>query len=296
MPGTRDVLSVDKPLTPPLSSGAEAISSRVDWLTLIALAAVAHVAASVVHEGLGHGGACLLVGCRPQLLTTMEFQGDETSLSRAGVIFIAGGGTLANLAAAAVLAGLLGRRRGSANAGTFFLWLFATINLLQGTGYFLYSGLSNIGDWAEVVHGLTPAWIFRAVLALIGGGTYWVATRWAMNQLGARLRQSGDDRVAEANRYTLTAYAVGGVLSLLAGLFEPGGALMVLISGVAASLGGTSALAWGPQLLHNPRLGKREEGQPLGIGRDWRWVIAGGVAVVVFVFVLGRGLALEARH
>lgn len=269
--------------------------SSADWLTVIAVAVVAHVAASVVHEALGHGGACLLVGCRPQLLTTMQFRGDETSLSNAGVTFVAAGGTLANLAAAGIAAGLLRRRRERANAGKFFLWLFATINLLQGTGYLLYSGVSNIGDWAQVVHGLTPPWMWRGILVLVGAGTYWLATRWAMNQLGRRLRLSGEARVAEANRYTISAYAVGGLLLLLAGLSEPGGAIVVLISGVAASLGGTSALAWGPQLLHDQRLGEPRE-QSLCVTRNWRWIVTGALAGLVFVLVLAHGLVLSAHR
>jgi len=130
-------------------------------------------------------------------------------------------------------------------------------------------------------------------LLLLGAYGYWIATRWAMGQLGQRLRTSGAARVAEASRYTFTAYAVGGLLSLLAGLFEPGGALIVLISGVAASLGGTSALAWGPQLLHDPRVGEPED-PPLLVNRDWRWIAAGFVAAATFVFVVGQGVRLDA--
>src|SRR5205807_1600939 len=99
------------------------MTSRADWLTVIGVALVTHaVAVAVVHEGIGHGGACLLVGCRPQLLTTMQFQGDERALSVAAIKFIAAGGTLANLVAAAIAVELL-RRRKRANAGAFFLWL-----------------------------------------------------------------------------------------------------------------------------------------------------------------------------
>lgn len=267
-------------------------TSRADWLTVIAVAMVTHVlAVPVVHEGLGHGGACLLVGCRPQLLTTMQFQGDERSISAAGVKLIAAGGTIANLVAASIAAALLRRRRAHANAGTFFLWLFATLNLLQATGYLLYSGVSNIGDWAVVVHGVATPWFWRAALTLLGGITYWLLVRWAMGQLGHRLRTTGAARVAEANRYTLTAYAAGGLLALAGGLFEPGGAFIVLISAVAGSLGGASGLLWGPQLLRDPHLGEPAE-PALRVTRDWRWIIAAAVAALIFVLGLGRGVAL----
>lgn len=259
---------------------------------MVAVAVVTHVlAVVVVHEALGHGGACLLVGCRPQLLTTMQFQGDERALSSAGVRLVAAGGTISNLVAAAIAVALLRRQRERANAGVFFLWLFATLNLLQAAGYLLYSGVSNIGDWAEVVSGFTPAWKWRGALTLLGGVSYWLVTRYAMGLLGRHFRGTGATRVAEANRYTLTAYAVGGLLALAGGLFEPGGAFIVLISAVAGSLGGASGLVWGPQLLRNPRLGEPRE-PALHLTRDWRWIIAGAVVALVFVFVLGRGVAL----
>jgi hypothetical protein len=274
------------------TESGNAISRRPDWLTVIAVAVIAHTVTSMVHEGLGHGGVCLLVGCRPQLLTTMQFQGNESTVSTSGIKFIAAGGTLANLVAAAVAASLLRRRKGCADAGEFFLWLFATVNLLQAAGYFMYSGATNIGDWAEVVRGLTPVWVWHAGLLVVGAVSYWLSARWAMGRLGRRLRTSGTARVAEANRYSVTAYVVGGVVSLAAGLFEPGGALIVLISGVAASLGGTSALAWGPQLLHDPRFGEPED-PPLLVDRDRRWIAAGAVAAAVFVFVVGHGVRLD---
>lgn len=263
--------------------------ARPDLLTVVAVAAVAHVAASLVHEGLGHGGACLLVGCRPQLLTTMQFSGDERNLSSAGIKFIAAGGTFANLIAATIASWLL-RRRARTDAAWFYLWLFATVNWLEAAGYLLYSGAINIGDWADVVRGLGNFWIWHAILVLVGATAYWIATRRLMGQLGRRLTAAGASRVTAANRYTLTAYVVGGLLSLAAGLFEPGGAFIVLISGVAASLGGTSGLAWGPQLLHDPRMGQPEE-PALSVARDWRWIVAGAVAAATFVLVLGRGLS-----
>lgn len=270
------------------------VAPGADWLTVIAIAVVTHaVAVVVVHEGLGHGGACLLVGCRPQLLTTMQFQGGERSISSAGVRLIAAGGTLANLVAASIAVALLRRERERASAGTFFLWLFATLNLLQATGYLMYSGVSNIGDWADVVRGFTPSWIWRGALTLLGGVAYWLVTRWAMGQLGQRLRTTGAARVAEANHYTLTTYAVGGLPALAGGLFEPGGAFIVLISAVAGSLGGASALLWGPQLLRDARLGE-PAGPAFHITRDWRWIIAGAVVALVFVLVLGHGISLSA--
>ena len=161
---------------------------RPDWLTVAAVAAIVHVIVSVTHEGVGHGGACLLTGCTPQLMTTMSFQGDQRALSSVGVRLIAAGGTIANLLIASVTIWLLRRRRHAApGAAWFFLWLLATVNLLQACGYLFYSGVTNIGDWAAIVRGLRPAWLWRVALAAIGGYAYWRSINWAMRQLGQRL-------------------------------------------------------------------------------------------------------------
>jgi len=266
---------------------------KSDIATILSIAVVVYALASFIHEGLGHGGACLAVGCQPQLLTSMQFQGDDKGLSIGASKFISAGGAIANLAAALAAILLLRRHATIGPARWFFLWLFATVNLLQATGYLLYSGFGGIGDWAAVVQGLTPAWLWRSGLAVIGGSTYWLVVRWSMRRLAGRLNATGSARVAEANRYTVISYCAGGGLSLLAGLFEPGGGIVVLISGAAASLGGTSALAWGPQLLHDPALGS-PAAKPLLLDRDWRWISAAIVSAIFFVFVIGPGVRLHA--
>ena len=114
-----------------------------DRLTIIALAVIACALASVVHEGVGHGGACVLSGGKPELLTSMQFQGDHRGLSTAAVKFIAAGGTIANLILAAIAIALLAR---TTDATWFFLWLNASINLMLASGYLLYSGVADIGD------------------------------------------------------------------------------------------------------------------------------------------------------
>jgi hypothetical protein len=53
-----------------------------------------------------------------------------------------------------------------------FLYFFAFANLFLATGYILYSGLINFGDFAAVIDGLRPAWLYRAALVMIGALGY----------------------------------------------------------------------------------------------------------------------------
>jgi hypothetical protein len=87
-----------------------------DNLTIIAIAIVATVIADVLHEGAGHGGACLLTGGHPLALSTVHFEcANEGRLVTAG-------GTIVNL-----IAGLIfwfASRRVTRSAHLrYFLWL-----------------------------------------------------------------------------------------------------------------------------------------------------------------------------
>ena len=267
---------------------------RHDPLTVVAIALLAYVIGDVLHEAVGHGGACLLVGGRPLVLSTVHLECDSHAAGAWGERFIAAGGTLVNLCAGALVA-LVVRRRAASSSGAvaWFLWLLMAVNLLSGTGYFLFSGIGGIGDWAAFVRGLGPAWVTRLGLTLLGGGTYWLVVLRAVRALDPFLSGEGDERVRSATRMTLPAYLAGGILSCIAGLFNPVGMVLVAISAAAASFGGTSGLAWMPQLLHGPRAAA-PGGTLLLVSRSWGWIVLGVVAAAVFVLVLGPGVRFAA--
>ena len=266
--------------------------SRNDLLTVVAVSVIAFSLSSIIHEGLGHGGACLAVGCRPQLLTSMNFDGDESSLSEAAIRFIAAGGTLANLLVAFLaLASTYFIRRASPIT-RYSIWLLASINLMQGTGYFLFSGVANFGDWARVIQGLRPWWLWRLVLIVAGGISYWFSVTVALSYLSDFLGEDKTERIKRAQFLMLCPYVVGAVLSLLEGFFNPQGFSLTLVSAVPATLGGTSGLAWGSQLLWGQAT-KPIRGSILVITRSWIWIVSGLVVGTIFLVVFGTGLTLS---
>lgn len=265
---------------------------RGDLATLIALALVAYALSNLAHEGLAHGGGCLAVGARAVELNAVYFECDYGAVSTAGRRWVAAAGSLVNLGVAGAAFALLARRDKLAppTSGAYFLWLLGTINLLQATGYWLFSGIGGIGDWAVVVRGFEPAALWRAGLALAGLAGYVAAVAVALGTLAPFLG-AGPGRVGRAVRLTVVPYLAGGALYVAAGLFNPLGWLLVLVSAVAASFGGTSALAWMAQLLRDERRWPPAAGAArLDLARSPGWVAAGLVALVVFVGVLGPGI------
>jgi hypothetical protein len=89
-------------------------------------------------------------------------------------------------------------------------------------------------------------------------------------------------------------YFVDGILSCVAGLFNPIGMILVAIS-AAAAFGGASGLCWMWNWLKGSRIPTGTfEMPPLTRGRDW--IIAAGILVALFVAVLGPGLKFHAGN
>ena len=261
-----------------------------DLLTVVAIALLAGALTDFIHEGLGHGGACLLVGGKPKLLTSMNFVWDDQNFPRWARRAVSAGGTVANLLAGALALALLRRPRCAAHLH-YFVWLFAAMNLYMGTGYFLYSGASNIGDWANFIEGLPFTWLWRGLLVLVGGSSYYFSVLVMLAKAAPLTGGAPAVRYRRANELMLIPYFAGAVLSLSAGLLNPQAKALILISAVAASLGGMSGLAWGPQLLRDPDW-LVSSSPPAAIPRHWGWVVAGLVVAVVFIAVLGPGLKM----
>lgn len=261
-------------------------------MTVAAIAVIAYAFANVLHEGLGHGGACLVTGCTPKVLSSMHFDGDTAGLSRAATNFIQAGGTLANLLAAVLSFAWFRRDRAASVHTRYFAWLFGTVNLLHAAGYLLFSGVGNIGDWAEIVRGLQPAWAWRTSMAVLGGTTYWFSVRYALVTMGPFIGGERPERYRSGLTLMLVPYVTGAALYLVAGMFNPVGLVLVAISAVAASLGGTSGLAWGPQYLRGNII-PRASVSPAAIPRSTGWIVAAAGIALVFIAILGPGITFR---
>jgi hypothetical protein len=98
-------------------------------------------------------------------------------------------------------------------------------NCTRGVGgYFLFSGIGNIGDWAEVVAGWQPAWAWRVGLAALGIVTYFfLFVPLSLRELRPFLGRDAKIRVRRARQLTLVPYLTAGVLACVAGALNPVG-------------------------------------------------------------------------
>ena len=148
--------------------------------------------------------------------------------------------------------------------------------------------MAKFGDWAHLVADLEPLWLYRAILAKVGGGRYSgaIVLGWGKT---VPLVGDGPDRIQRARTLCIVPYLAGGVLMSLRGHSNPVSPLLVLIPAAAAAFGGVSALAWMTELLPGPGY-PAASGVPLAIDRSLSWIAFGATTALLFVAVLGPGL------
>jgi hypothetical protein len=248
-------------------------ANKHDILTIAAITIAATVIADLIHEGLGHGSMCVATGGRPLVLSTVHFE------CSADTRLVAAGGTLANLIFGLLSWGAVRAVKQSA-PWRYFFWLLMTFNLFSVGGYFLFSGIGNISDWAALVAGWQPPWAWRVGLAALGIVTYFfVFVPLSLRELRPFLGKDAKIRVRRARQLTVTSYLTAGVIGCVAGALNPVRPLLILISAAAASFGGNSGLAWMWNLLYGPRIPSSEFQMP-EIERSRGWIIAAVVLAI----------------
>ena len=252
-----------------------------DTLTVIAITIVAGAISNVLHEAVGHGGACLISGLHPIALSTVHFECSFDSR------LVDAGGTIVNLIAGAIF--LFAAKAAHTPRLRLFFWLLTTFNLLSAGGYFLFSGVGNIGDWAAFIQGLHPAWAWRLALVALGIVTYPLFAFISLRILQPLLSPDQSTRLGRARRYLFIPYLTNGTLHTIAGLFNPVGMILVAISAMASSFGGCSAMLWMGSILRCSLIAPpNEESAP--VERNSAWIASAAIVAVVFIVVLGRGL------
>ncbi len=262
-------------------------------LTVSAVAVIVYALSSLLHEGVGHGGGCLLVHAVPIELSSMDFQCSVMNDGTAPARIVAAAGTIATLLGGSI-ALLLYRTWPRNSVWRYSLWLFAAVNLMQGTGYFLFSGIANIGDWADVIIGLELAWMWRVVLVVVGVVLYTITTVGAFRALDPFIGEARPRRYRHALRLGVVPYLVGAALEIAAGALNPAGLGLVLVSGAAASLGGTSGLAWGPQTLRGSSTPPDMLEIPVAVvERSWITIVLAMLTGTAFIAIFGKGLTFS---
>lgn len=259
------------------------LQTKDDWLTVCAISVLAGMLGDVLHEGLGHAATALLTGAKSGVLSTVAWSSAQDSR------LVAAGGTLANLAAGLLFWMVLRSARSASVRWRFFLLTSLAFNLFDGTGYFLFSGFTDFGDWAVVIAGFRAHWLWRVLLVVGGIVSYFGAVLLVGSAL---VRYVGVPRSnsRRLTKLTFLPYFTSILLASASGLLNPIGIQLIWQSALPATAGGHSGFLWLKPYIPKGTVPERSSDS---IARNYAWIAVAIALALPFIFVLGRGVTLH---
>lgn len=256
--------------------------------TLAALGFLAYYVTVMWHEILGHGSAMYLLGIHRFVLTsTSMFSPDmppaaaQVTLGRR-LVLLAGpfSNTILGLALYPVFRSLT--RRGASLTLRYFLWLLTALNFFLGFVYMFYSGVFGVADFAGAIAFLPHHALLR-VLEVIVGTLLCLATTRFFAVSFAGFPES-------LWRLALAPYVSAAIVFCLAGLRNPAGAYIMIISVVPAALLGQAILVFVTPLARRLRVAAPPP-QPIPFSLT-AVLIALAFVVIIFLTAPGVGFML----
>ena len=166
---------IDKTMEPVRTEPSQDAVVRDHAVMLSALGILAYVASMMTHEALGHGAACIAARGHNVMLTGWaegcNLRPEPLGITAAGPAVQFGAGLLAWLALRLLAPPCFAILRS-------FLWLYMVFDLFMPSGYAAFSGVTDFGDGAVIIAGLSPHGLWRGMLILIGAVVYYLSM-WA---------------------------------------------------------------------------------------------------------------------
>jgi len=244
--------------------------------SIVSIAVLSMGLSAALHEGLGHGVTAWVRGCGVTELTSNHVSTITEDRP------VEAGGTIVNLIAAALC--LWGYRVAGERANLrYFFWLFGAVNLLDGSGYFVFSGVIGVGDWAAVIRGLPHQVLLRIAMSIFGLAFYIVSVKIIARGVRPFLAD-----MKEYNTVARLPYLAACIFYCIAGAFDPLGIQLLFLSTIPAAFGGLSGLLWADSFV--PRTAPEK---PLAVAPSRVLWVTAAIFAVAFVVVLGRGIEFK---
>ncbi len=176
-------------------------------------------------------------------------------------------------------------------------------NLLVSSGYVAFSGVTNLGDAAELIAGLHPAAVWRGGLIVLGAVVYFLSM-WAA-ALELKRFAGRDDGIRRLFRLVWIPYASAGVFACCTGaLTQTMGATGLAVAapamnqtmghGAALTLAVASSFGAGSGMLGLPNLqlgiGPRGSSPTTYLKWSAAWGVVAATVIALFLTFICPGL------
>lgn len=257
-------------------------------MTVAAAGVLAYALVVLLHEGAGHGVACVLTGGRALAMSSTELRCE--GVDGLGAIVVASAGSLVNLIVGIGILALGLLRPPRSGLAMLTAWLAGSWNGFHAGSYLVVGALVGFGDWGRVA-----AAVGGPAGAVIVGGAG-LAVLWLVHRLSADsawqplVGVAETERSARWGRLTWPALGAGLVVSLLAGVLTPLVWEIALVSAAA----GPATLLWLARHPHRPDADRPEPART--IARSPAIIGLALVVAVGFVALLGPGIGSFAGY
>jgi hypothetical protein len=226
-----------------------------------------------LHEVIGHGGICLLLGHHIDMLTSVYFK------SHPGSAIVDIGGPIINLLFAILIHVFLAHRKELSLLTRLLLLSIMAYNFLWFSGTILQSGFSKSGDWTQIIKESNIGAMGKALLITAGVIAYWISIkvirghvdRFRNTFTGFPLRQT-----------FMYAWAAGAIVAILAGLFFKYDRLHAAMEGLLEMIGILPIVF----IVKD----KKNAISNYKAATSWFFTVTIAVLFVVFCLTLGRGI------
>lgn len=260
---------------------------QVDRWTLIGLSLLLLPLLTMAHELGGHALTCVALGQHPTELGAFYIE-CPSAVGTAGRLVAMAGTSMDVLV---FVLGFFAWRHARRPLLRLALWIVFTVKGMVAAGYWLFSGVTGFGDWGPGAGGgigpLPDPWLWRIGFTVVGLIAYIAVVRLAMRTLDEMLG-GGADATRTRRQVAMTVYIVGGASALLVSLMNPHGFVIVLMSAVAATFGGTAGLF--NVAFHAEQSGPAAD---FCVGRHWGLLAIGAIVLLAYAAVLGPTVYLR---
>lgn len=261
---------------------------QVDIPTLISISIFVFIIQNILHEFCGHGVVTLLVGGKIISWSTAYLEHDLSSVGEIGRQTVSAAGPIVNMLFGLLFWAILKNQKRKTSGLTFFLWLSMTVNLLTGTGYFLFSGATGVGDWNSVIKYFDSYWFWRITLIIVGIFLYLFSIWVSLKELNMFIGADEPNRNKLAFKLSFIPYLSGSIATTIGAFFNAISLVFVLTS-AASTFGGTSGLAWMTQ-LYSKKLFPKIDKKAIIIKRNWYWITISAIFLLIHIFVIGPSI------
>jgi hypothetical protein len=260
----------------------------IDRFTVVAIAFIAYAGANIAHEIIGHCGMALVVGTKCTIISSTNIPlATFPPTWKYNIIVVAG--CTANFVVALVSLVLL-RRAGIANpALRYFLWLLMAVNLFLPSTYIAVAPIIRFGDSYILIQSLSGQIFWRLAVSLAGAAVLGISFWLCRKELGKLIGMGGRAGRAIGWELIVPAYIAGGVLTVTSALFSQLEAKIAQLEAAGGTFGLTIWLLLLPLTISRIATFERS---PLTMARSIVWILLGALTALIFIGVLGRGIAV----